>query len=412
MTERITDSLGKGSSHKVVHRKNFQLISGFSDVNDYLWAAIKGGKHGLTRDVGAGPSWYDFAKFGVDYFATFDTSSDISMPRHWSMNTSSFNEAQLKAGVLEKARQLKADVLLDIVEGNQIWPSIKSLVLTLPALAKIVSKNTTLHSVNEASKLLPRIAVKQVPLWNKVRPLMKTASGSFLAWKFGVAPLLSDFEAIHSYMPKLVNDVKRHAANDAKRFSSHAIASCSFDDSETAPTVINGYTVAVWMTQGRIVQQPEVRYVLVVKPNVTPFMTSFFTKADLFMSRFATSPARLAWEKIPFSFVVDWFVDLKGSLDALDKVVKAEPYQVISFTRSFTYKLATDIFYTRRSPCDGSIFFDRSLGSGEFSHYERIPVTAQQSLLRWSPHFGKNQAAISAALIAQQLARIGPLRRA
>jgi hypothetical protein len=166
------------------------------------------------------------------------------------------------------------------------------------------------------------------------------------------------------------------------------------------------------MTQGSIVQQPEVRYVLVVKPNVTPFMTSFFTKADLFMSRFATSPARLAWEKIPFSFVVDWFVDLKGSLDALDKVVKAEPYQVISFTRSFTYKLATDIFYTRRSPCDGSIFFDRSLGSGEFSHYERIPVTAQQSLLRWSPHFGKNQAAISAALIAQQLARIGPLRRA
>jgi hypothetical protein len=141
-------------------------------------------------------------------------------------------------------------------------------------------------------------------------------------------------------------------------------------------------------------------------------MTSFFSKADLFMSRFATSPARLAWEKIPFSFVLDWFVDLKGTLDALDKVVGVEPYQVISFTRSFTYKLATDVFYTRRSPCNGGTYFDRSLGSCDFSHYERIPVSTQQSLLRWSPHFGKNQAAISAALIAQQLARIGPLRRA
>jgi hypothetical protein len=412
MTERITDSLGKGHAHKVIHRKRFRLISGFADLNDYIWPGVLGGKAGSSADPGAGPYWYNFASSGVDYFTTFDTSNDVSVPRHWSINTSSFNEAQLKAAVLEKARQLKADVLLDIVEGNQIWPSIKSLALTLPALAKIVRQNTTLRSVSEASNLLPHISVKQVPLWNKVRPLMKTASGSFLAWKFGVAPLLSDFEAIHRYMPKLVNDVKRHAANDSKRFSSFAIASCGYDNSETAPTTINGYVVSVWMTQGRVVQQPEVRYVLVVKPNVTPFMTTFFQKADLFMSRFATSPARLAWEKIPFSFVLDWFVDLKGSLDALDKVVQSEPYQVISFTRSFTYKLATDVFFKRASACNGNTTFDRSLGSCDFSHYERIPVTASQSLVRWSPHFGKNQAAISAALIAQQLARIGPIRRA
>jgi hypothetical protein len=135
-------------------------------------------------------------------------------------------------------------------------------------------------------------------------------------------------------------------------------------------------------------------------------MTDFFTKADLFMSRFATSPARLAWEKIPFSFVLDWFVDLKGVLDSLDKLVGIEPYKIMSFTRSFSYQLATDVAITRKSPCNSSILFDRSLGSCTFSHYERIPVAPDRFSVRWQPHFGKNQAAISAALIAQQLARI------
>jgi hypothetical protein len=401
----MTDGLGKGNAHTCMHRRRTRSIASFEDIADYKWASTQGAQNGEVWDLGAGPYWYTFADSGVDYFCTFDTSSDVSFPRHWTLNMSSFNEASLKAKVLEKARQLKADVLLDIVEGNQIWPSIKSLAMTLPALSKMVLQNTKLHSVNPGKKFA-RVAVKQVPLWNKVRPLMRSTSGSFLAWKFGIAPLLSDFVAIHKYMPKLVNDIKRHAANEAQRFSSVAEALATYDDSERAPTTIGGVTVSIWTTQGRVIRKPEVRYVLVVKPNETRFMTDFFTKADLFMSRFATSPARLAWEKIPFSFVLDWFVDLKGVLDSLDKLVGIEPYKIMSFTRSFSYQLATDVAITRKSPCNSSILFDRSLGSCTFSHYERIPVAPDRFSVRWQPHFGKNQAAISAALIAQQLARI------
>jgi hypothetical protein len=403
--ERMTDGLGKGTPHQVMHRKRVRNISRF-DQADYVWPSVQAGQFGVVYDRGAGPYWYSFADSGVDYFCTFDTSSDVSLPKHWTINTSSFNESSLKAKTLENARQLKADVLLDIVEGNQIWPSIKSLALSLPKLSKQVVLNTRLHSVNPGVKFA-RIAVASVPLWNKVRPLIREASGSFLAWKFGIAPLLSDFVAIHKYMPKLVADVKRHTDGDTKRFSSKADAIASYDDSERAPTVLNGVTASIWTTQGRLVKHPEVRYVLVVKPNKSHYATDFFKKADTFMSRFATSPARLAWEKVPFSFVVDWFVDLKGTLDALDKMVGVTPYQVVSFTRSFSYQLATDVFFTRRSPCNGGILFDQALGSCDFCHYERKPIDASSPLIRWQPHFGKNQAAISAALIAQQLARIG-----
>jgi hypothetical protein len=401
----MTDGLGKGNPHQCIHRKRFRTIASFSE-GDYKWSSTQGGQFGDVWDIGAGPYWYSFADSGVDYFCSYDVSSDTSFPRHWLINTSSFNEASLKAKVLENARQLKADVLLDIVEGNQIWPSIKSLALTLPKLSKMVVLNSRLHSVNLGSNI-PRIAVASVPLWNKVRPMIREASGGFLAWKFGIAPLLSDFVAIHKYMPKLVADVKRHTSGDTKRFSSVGEAIVSYDDSERAPSTLNGVTVSIWTTQGRVIRKPEVRYVLVVKPKASKYATDFFKKADTFMSRFATSPARLAWEKIPFSFVVDWFVDLKGTLDALDKLVGVTPYDVVSFTRSFTYQLATDVFITRKSPCTGGVLFDQSLGSCDFSHYERKPIDASSPLIRWQPHFGKNQAAISAALIAQQLARIG-----
>jgi len=405
--ERMTDGLGKGDPHKCMHRRRTRIISRFDDIADYKWASSQAGQNGVVTDRGAGPYWYSFADSGVDYFCTYDVSNDSSLPRHWMINTSSFNEPSLKARVLEQARQLKADVLLDIVEGNQIWPSIKSLATSLPVLSKLVYNNTRLHSVNPGDSIFKRVAVAQVPLWNKVRPMIRTASGGFLAWKFGIAPLLSDFVAIHKYMPKLVKDIERHTNNADSRFSVKAEAIASYDDSERAPTTIGGVVVSIWTTQGRVVKAPQVRYVLRVKPNNdNKYLTGFFQKADLFMSRFATSPARLAWEKIPFSFVVDWFVDLKGALDALDKVLGVTPYKIVSFTRSFTYELGTDVFMTRKSPCDGSVLFDRSLGSCEFKHYERIPVAPGGISIRWQPHFGKNQAAISAALIAQQLARI------
>jgi hypothetical protein len=360
--------------------------------------------YGVVTDVGAGPYWTSFANGGLEYFTPFNVSSDTSPPHKWIINTSAIDELSLKAKVKEKARQLKADVLLNIVEANQIWPSITTLVLSVSRLGKIVRKNTILRSVNVGSNI-PHIVGTSAPLWNRVRPLLRTSSSTYLAWKFGISPIISDFESILKYLPKLKADVKRHIDNEASRFSSIAEGMASCDTTETLPAVMNGYTVSQWGIQGRVLLAPSVRYVLVVKPHVTKYHSAFFGGLDALISRFATSPARLAWEKVPFSFVVDWLFDLKEVLDTLDRIVGFSPYHIVSFTRSFTYKLATDISIIRKSPCDGHVLFSSTLGTAEFSHYERSLVAADGFSVRWQPRFGKNQAAISAALIAQQLTK-------
>jgi hypothetical protein len=303
--------------------------------------------------------------------------TNYDMPYGWSMSPlTSSDEIRLKEDVFEKANQLKADVLLNLIEANQIWPSIRSLAFGLPEMARN---------------------------WRSVRKVIKTASGSFLAWKFGVSPILQDMMAINRYLPRMREDVKRHVKGQSSRFSSFGVPIVAF-----VPEDVKGYYGATEVdrrySQGICKNTPVVRYVLVVKPNDT-YTSDFFKMADAFMSRFATSPASLAWEKIPFSFVVDWFVDLRGVLRSLDKVVGFSPYKVVSCTRSFSYHLESSKFWRTASPCSGSTLFDVNVGTAEYQHYERSLVSAEGSLPAWKPRFGKSQAGISAALILQQLAK-------
>jgi hypothetical protein len=152
---------------------------------------------------------------------------------------------------------------------------------------------------------------------------------------------------------------------------------------------------------GSVHAPPTIRYVLVVKPNVK-YLTPAMSAVDGFLSRFATSPASLAWEKIPFSFMVDWFVDLRGVLRKIDEAVGFTPYEIVSFTRSFSYHLESSWQAKIYSPCNGSVIQLFPKGTIEFKHYDRSMASGDSKVV-WKPRFGKSQAAITAALIAQML---------
>jgi hypothetical protein len=118
-------------------------------------------------------------------------------------------------------------------------------------------------------------------------------------------------------------------------------------------------------------------------------------------SRFATSPADLAWELVPFSFVVDWLVDVSGVLRLIDKILGFSPYEVVAFTRTHSYTLSTEAFLDVFTPCGGGKI-GTYFSTHEYKFYERSLASAT-ALLSWNPRFGKNQALISAALITQAL---------
>ena len=373
--ERITDALGRGSSHPVIHRKWSY------DVNDSLsqtmYASTSGGNN-IVQSYSQANSWFDNSNLLV--LPSWNVSSNAGeLPPDWTMSLS-VNESVMKNDVYEQAKQLKADHLLNLIEAGQtadLWPQLKNLVLTMQPMAAN---------------------------WRNIRKVVKTASGSFLAWKFGVSPILSDIMATQRAMPKIIQTLKRHKESEKHRYSKIAVPVLSYPAGTYFSASQNGYTVSKFTRQGRLLGSPELRYVLVVKPTYT-FHTDFFRAADVFMSRFATSPASLAWEKVPFSFVVDWFVDLRGALKKLDDVLGFAPFEIVSFTRSFRYSLGIDKFLDLYSPCNGSQLDGFKQCSAEYTHYERIPVSIDSSI-NWKPHFGKSQAGITAALIGQQLSKL------
>lgn len=167
-------------------------------------------------------------------------------------------------------------------------------------------------------------------------------------------------------------------------------------------TIVNNVKTIDYAFEGRVVKPPEVRYVLVVKPRIQ-YETELFQKLDFLLSRFATSPASLAWEKVPFSFVVDWFVDLRGFCRSIDEMLGISPFIDLQMTRSASYDVSTTQTWTKRSPCSGAVLYSRIASDITYRHYERYPVSPRTDWFVWRNRFGKNQAAISAALISQAI---------
>jgi len=373
-SERMTDSLGKGTAHPVIHRKVTWDLSVGRDTIAKPYVTAPGGIITYSPAI-ANQLEADYYIGVVDGdINQWFTTSNTGYPPIWDVSSPQANEAGIINDLMSQASQLKADVLLNIVEGNQLWPSLRSLTMSLPNMAKN---------------------------WKSIRKVLSTASGSYLAYKFGIGPVVQDLKNIAKYAPDMANQFERYRNGENSRFVKALPLTCKFSKSPETYGSFNGFPVYGKSWQGFQAGKAETRYVLVVAPSVRP-RTEFFKELTFAMNRFTTSPASLAWERIPFSFVLDWFVDIRGPLRALDDAVRVSPYKVVSFTKSTVYNLVSEAFWDFYSPCGGTkIWTGRA--HREFKHYERSVVNSQVLLPTSSGRFGKNQAAISAALITQAL---------
>lgn len=373
VNEYIIDEASRDRrDHYCRHRKKLVFIN--EDLGEYAY--VSGSPLGILKwSPQAEPDWVRTCNSINNAIPDWDVSHPSSLPYGWTFDSSSIDETVLKENCIEKARQLKADVLLNLVEGHQLWPSLRSLATCLPELGY--------H-------------------WNRIRKVVKTASGAYLAWKFGVSPVLSDIMAIDRYGKKLADDLTAFREQKPMRFTTVAEVRASLNVPDIERANVNGYHCATTRVNGRCIEAPRIRFVITVRPKIK-YETKLFSALSFAFSRFATSPASLAWERIPFSFVADWFVDIRGALRALDNSLGFQPFEVLSFTKSLAYHLETDTNNFYRSPFDGSILSQRWCGSNEYKHYERSPVSINSVGVGFKTRFGKNQAGIAAALIAQKL---------
>jgi hypothetical protein len=121
------------------------------------------------------------------------------------------------------------------------------------------------------------------------------------------------------------------------------------------------------------------------------------------MSRFGvTGPASFAWEVIPFSFVVDWFLDLRSITNSLDNLLTGSQKKIVDICLSDKIRF-TDVA-TLQSGYNPSTQ-GNEMGRVVNSVYTRNPVTSYNKV-GLAGRFGKKQASLTAALLYQTVANM------
>jgi hypothetical protein len=270
----------------------------------------------------------------------------------------------------------EVDNILNIAEAHQIPSALNSLV-------KTVNQEGTIQ------------ALRKRPSKGS---LLGNLSNGFLAWSFGIAPLISDMKTMSKACKNLHSDMQKDRGRRAQI--------------DTVSTQITGKLVrnvqADWFpgyfTSELAVPVAPKRVVGVKGIRTQQYDSKVFADLDYLLRKFGgPGPASFVWEKIPYSFVVDWFFNLKGITDKLDNLLTGNTKQISDAWYSESYKG----FWRSRIVNPNAI--SPSIGTTVFSNavevYTRNPISASRSAVTLAGRFGKKQLALTGALLYQKVAR-------
>jgi hypothetical protein len=152
-----------------------------------------------------------------------------------------------------------------------------------------------------------------------VRSASRSFAKNFLEWHFGWSPLIQDIYTSCDIL--------------SKPFRAHK-ASGSATESREIPT--GGLSPNQWKDSGKLKIKATAKvsaFIRVTNPNL-----------NLLAQMGLTNPAVVAWELVPFSFVVDWFVNVSEFLGQFDEFIGLaldEPYHSAKIEASSTLSAMT-----------------------------------------------------------------------
>lgn len=298
------------------------------------------------------------------------------LPGHSIAFAPEYLDNQNVQALYERAGKPVADMLLNLVEANQVVPSFKSLADFHEKKGEYTWKSFV----------------------NAHKRALKSGAGKYLAYSFGVAPLISDAVKLHSWLSKAKADYERYSAAQPKSISITRMGSASFLDwTDYGPDGTHDKRVF----DGFCTQSPVTKYVLRYREKV-PYQSEFFRRANWLLRRLGSSPAALAWEKVPYSFVVDWFLDVGGLIAWTDRLIGQDPLETISLTRSDHLEAVTRCRVRIENAHNGVVVYEGY--EGEITHklYKRQPLI-RRPYIGLAGRFGKKQASLSVALLLQKI---------
>lgn len=342
-------------------RFSIRTLSEFTNTN---WREYRNGEAALNWASGTHGK-HTFSDFSASYPKTIN---------------------QLKVEAMHKFhKQNEVDTLLNLVESPQLITSAKSIIRLMKEHGRRVRSGRRLNS-------LPSLA-----------------SSGFLAWSFGLAPLISDIQKINGAVANVKRDMDNYIRSVTKDYvvNSKAVGALSptFDLASLGYSANpNANDGTVWHLGMNYLHMPTILVGVRGRRGVE-YKTAAFGKLDYVIRRFiATGPASLAWERIPFSFVADWFVNLSGVIDTLDNALTGNTRHINSVWMSEKWHVLAGV-YKHRGAGYTSDLDGKQITQNELSYYHREAISPDPSI-SLSGRFGKKQVALTAALLHQLVASL------
>jgi hypothetical protein len=282
------------------------------------------------------------------------------------------SDASVVQSLYDNARREVAQGLVNLIEARKLSSTFESI-----------------------ARVLPRKRQAFKAFFNKLKSWRgsKDISSATLAYQFGIAPLLTDIQNTCAFISDASNLVDRYERG-ARQVSSRVFSLGMMPE----PTSVL-YTMTEFRPTFSWVLAPKLRYSLVYRYRRSLF--DWYNKAQFILQRMGfLSPARVAWELTPWSFVVDWFFDTSGLLMRLDDILGFDPIETISLTKSVKWIGKIDI--TKIVYTSLGIGASYRCASDTYSYYWRLPL-GRTTYVGPSNRFGKKQTLLSIALARQRL---------
>lgn len=201
------------------------------------------------------------------------------LPAGWSSN----DELSLLSKLADEIRGHSFNAAIFVAEGKQ---SLETVVNTTRAVFGMI-KAVKSRDYQAVLRSLARVTGQSPPKQLKRSLKAKDLSGAWLSIQYGWKPLLNDiFEAM-----KYVESLTASPRSLTYRASKSVVS--SWDDRASTsynPLIANGSRT--------------VKYKVVLREKISQTR-----------SLGLLNPLSVAWEKVPFSFVVDWFIPIGPYLD-------------------------------------------------------------------------------------------------
>jgi hypothetical protein len=307
------------------------------------------------------------------------------------------HEELMNEAVREFMDSNEVDSLLNLLETQQLQSSLKGIFSFLKRLLMLKgAKRQRIYFNQKGQKATGRI---DAPFVN-----LRDIANLHLGWSFGFAPLIDDLRKISRALPKLRKDLAKLARNSTKPYT--VTRRCEGEVSFN-PTGTSGYgssPTGKWTEELKILVPP-VRIAGVRGRRTIEYNLEEFQQLDYLISRFiATGPVTLVWERVPFSFVIDWFIDLTGLLEKLDNTL-ASRGKVIDRSWSSDKHEVTLYCICNEDDNEPTPYDGEPIASMVTKYYHRKPAVADHTVSS-SGRFGKKQAGLSLSLFYQMVANL------